>query len=209
MSMEQKLDPTLATYNRVVESYYKTNDNPLYWGDEFLVFNKLVCGKKVIDLGCGVGRDAKFFLRHHYNYLGIDASKGMLGVAKKQVPKAKFKLMSYYSLTFAPRTFDGFWAVASLLHVPKRRVGKVLQSLRTILKDDGVGFISLKKKTSVDEAVVKEGWYGGSERFFAYYTKKEFTRMLEKNGFRVLKAYQKKRPKDARVQWLCYFAKKA
>ena len=207
--MKKKLDPTLATYNRVAESYRKTNDYHLYWQNEFVIFNKFTHGRKVIDIGCGVGRDAKLFLRHHYNYLGTDASKGMLAVARKHAPKGKFILKSYYDLNFTPRTFDGFWAVASLLHVPKRRVGKVLQSLRTILKDDGVGFISLKKKTSVDEAVVKEGRYGGSERFFAYYTKKEFTRMLEKNGFRVVRAYQKKRPKDSRVQWLCYFVKKA
>ena len=68
--------------------------------------------------------------------------------------QAHFVLMDFQYLKFPPRSFDGFWAAASLLHTPKRKIKSVLGNIHKILKPEGVGFISLKRKTSFEEELI-------------------------------------------------------
>jgi SAM-dependent methyltransferase len=60
---------------------------------EFQLYNKLLkkykC-KKILELGCGSGNLASFFLKAGYNYTGLDLFKEMIKIAKKAEPKAKF-----------------------------------------------------------------------------------------------------------------------
>ena len=70
-------------------------------------------------------------------------------------------------------TFDGVWAAASLLHLPKARIHQALQEIRRVLKPDGGFFITVKKgegEALVDNHVGK--------RFFAYYQPQELTQLL-------------------------------
>lgn len=61
------------------------------------------------------------------------------------------------------------WAVASLLHLPKRRLGEALNELRRILRPGGGMFCTVKR--------------GTGERFFSFYEPKEFEAALEAAGF--------------------------
>lgn len=198
----------IRTYNRIAPNYFKRQGTDYkFWLPEFKIFKQNINGKKVVDIGCGVGRDARMFRKYGFDYLGIDASPKMIDVARKQVKAAKFRVMNFYRLNFPADSFDGFWAAASLLHVPKNRVAKVLQQIKRILKNKGVGFISLKQKTVIDEGVIKEQKYGARiARFFAFYRKKEFERVCKTAGFKVLKSYLKKSDGD-RV-WLCFLIQK-
>ena len=54
-----------------------------------------------------------------YDYTGTDISTGLLNEARKKVPGQSFYEMSVYDLDFPEGTFDGFWASAILLHIPK------------------------------------------------------------------------------------------
>lgn len=203
-----KPDRTVQTYDRIAPQFSRTHFYPDFWLPEFRIFQKLVPGKTVIDIGCGAGRDAVLFNKAKFNYTGIDASAGMLTQARKRVPKGKFRLMSFYDLKFRPDSFDGFWTAASILHIPKRRVGKVLRSIRGIVKPHGVGFISIKEKVSLDEGLIREEKWGGIERYFAFYTKKELTDVLTKNGFEIFRSYRKRGKATHGANWLCYFVKK-
>ena len=94
----------------------------------------------------------------------------MLKIAKARVPKAKFKETDFYHFNFPDNYFDGFWASASFLHVPKKHIGRVLQEARRITQKGGVGFIALKKKTTLDEGVISQNKQGVKiKRLFAFY----------------------------------------
>ncbi len=206
MVYEKTNSGTIEAYNKMAKAYSKDRADSLFWLEEFRTFQRLVPGKRVIDIGCGNGRDTPLFIENHFDYTGIDASEGLLAIARKRFKDARFLLMDFYGLDFPLGTFDCFWATASLLHVPKKKISDVLLSIRRIIKGDGVGFISLKEKRSAEEETIKHEKYGGAGRFFAFYTLDEFSDILRKSGFSTLKSHIKP-GRDTR--WLCYFVRKS
>ena len=231
---------TIKTYDTIAKGFSDSHFDPNFWKKEFEIFQKLISGKpphkgapvggispphqdflcggkKIIDIGCGAGRDAILFKKAKFDYTGIDASSKMLKEARKRVPRGKpphqkfwcggtFIVMDFYNLTFPPGTFDGFWASASLLHIPKNKIKKVLQDIAHIIKTDGIGFISLKEKREMDHGIIQENKYGSHiERFFAFYTDTESQKVLRESGFDVIKNHTLK--KDD-TNWICYFVKK-
>lgn len=206
--MKTRPDRTIKTYDRIAPQFSAAHFQPDFWLPEFKMFQKRIRGKRVVDIGCGAGRDAVLFVKARFDYVGIDASRGMLAVARKRVPSGKFLLMNFYDLKFPPRSFDGFWAAASLLHIPKRRLGKVLRTLKNILKPNGVGFISVKEKLLMEEGFIREEKSGGIERYFAFYAQAEFADALRRNGLHVVKSYCRRENDPNRTNWLCYFVKK-
>lgn len=199
-------EKTIATYNKIAEAWNKDHYNPEFWREEFEFFKNLIHGKKVIDIGCGAGRDAVLFVNAGFDYMGIDASAGMLEEARKRISTANFVLMDFNKIDFPDETFDGFWASASLLHSPKDKVGQVLQNIRRVIKSDGIGFISVKEKKLVDEEMVKDEECGNSERYFVFYEMEEFKKILEASGFAVVRADIHRM---GNLNWLCYFVRKS
>ncbi|MFH1704711.1 MAG: class I SAM-dependent methyltransferase [Patescibacteria group bacterium] len=198
---------TIDTYDKIAPGFNKAHFNH-FWIEEFEEYKKLIDGNKVVDIGCGAGRDASIFIGDGFDYTGIDASEGMLKVARGRVPDGTFLLMDFYHLDFAPETFDGFWAAASLLHVPKKEVGEVLTEIKKITKQNGAGFISIKEKTDKNEVIIQENKYGVEiARYFAFYEQDEFKGILERNGFKVIKMSKKQENDERKTVWLCYFVR--
>ncbi len=203
MDIKQK---TAETYNKIASSY-STGHFAHFWIDEFDFYKSIIIGKKVVDLGCGTGRDASVFLENGFDYTGIDASEGMLKVASERVSKGKFQKMDFSKTIFQDGEFDGFWAAACFLHIPKSDIAGVLQEAKRITKDGGVGFISVKEKNGTDEGMVEENKYGGISRYFSFYTQDEFKNLLEQNGFSVVKMSTHSEDDGQKPNWLCYFVK--
>lgn len=197
---------TTETYDKIA-SGYSTGHFTHFWIEEFDFYKSIIDGKKVIDLGCGAGRDAAVFVENDFDYTRIDVSDGMLKVAKERVPKGKFQRMDFSKTTFLNGEFDGFWAAASFLHIPKKMLSGVLQEAKRITKNGGVGFVSVKEKTGMDEGMIDENKYGGISRYFSFYTQDEFKNLLEQNGFSVIKVSTHTENDERKTNWLCYFVK--
>ena len=73
--------------------------------------------RRVVDLGCGAGRDYPAFEERNIDYFGVDASEGMLTVARERFPEASFEAQDLCALDLPERAFDGAFANASLQHV--------------------------------------------------------------------------------------------
>lgn len=197
--------PTIDAYNKIADEYYYRNSVSI-WNKEYeIFFDLLPKGGNVLEVGCGIGRDAEFLVKK-YDYVGIDASEAMLNIAKKKVPSAKFLLQDFFALDFKDNTFDGFWAAAALLHVPKDEINKSLQEIKSVLKPNAIGFISLKEKRMLDEGIIWQEQLG-VERFFAFYTKDEFRKILEANGFEIVEMTKEIENDKDKTVWLCYFVK--
>src|SRR5689334_15154974 len=101
-------------------------------------FIKLLPPKaKIIDIGCGSGRDAKLFTDKGVTVLGIDFSPNLIAIAKNKAPLAEFQLMDIEAMNFPADSFDAAWAGCSLGHIPKKRVSEVIQKIHSFLKDRG------------------------------------------------------------------------
>ena len=99
-------------------------------------------GGSILDAGCGSGRDSLVFCQMGYQVVAFDASKKMVDAARLRASIPVYQ-MSFEDIRFDQK-FDGIWACASLLHVPRKQLGKVLGSLSSLLKSDGFLYASFK-----------------------------------------------------------------
>jgi|SRR3989344_3409872 len=196
---------TVSEYDKMAHIWALTHDTQEFWTPEFEVFENLVsCNSSVVEFGAGGGRDARR-LSQRYRYLGTDISSGLISEAKKINPQLYFRQADLYRLPFINSLFDGFWCSATLLHLPKNRVGEALSEMNRVTKNNGTGFISIKEGQG--ETIVEDQLNGKSfRRFFAYYEQDEFSQILEVNKFKVRDSYMKP---VGRTNWLIYIVEKS
>ena len=99
--------------------------------------------KVLLDAGCGSGRDALAFGRRGYRVDAFDASAGMAARASAVLgwPVRQLRFQDLRSVN----CYDGIWANASLLHVPRRDMDDVLNRLTAALRPSGVLYASFKQ----------------------------------------------------------------
>ncbi len=160
----------------------------------------------MIEIGTGGARDAPLLIQRGYGYVGSDISLGLIRLARKKLPGVQIVHQSVYELDFGSRQFDGFWASAVLLHIPRTRIDEALTRIRTVLRGGGIGFISLKEGNG--EAL--ERWEGADSdvhgRLFVYYSREAFTEILKQNNFEIIDFIY--HPMSEKTTWLCFFVRK-
>jgi len=102
----------------------------------------LTSGARVLDAGCGSGRDAKAFLEMGYQVEAFDASPAMVELAREHTG-LPVQLMTFADVDWKEK-FDGIWCCASLLHVPAVELPGVMRRLADALKPGGVWYVSFK-----------------------------------------------------------------
>ena len=100
-------------------------------------------GGRILDAGCGSGRDSKAFLDRGYYVVSIDASPKMVDATTKLTGQEAFCL-AFQDAAFVDK-FDGVWACASLLHVPLAELNDVLCRLASALRSSGIIYASFKE----------------------------------------------------------------
>lgn len=192
---------TLAFYEKHSQEYYKSTVDvdmrELY--EPFL--SELPSAGRILDAGCGSGRDTKAFLERGYRVVAIDASPKMTQLAAALTGQ-RCEVLRFQEMEFHEE-FDGIWACASLLHVPKSQIPDVMRRFIRALKPGGIFYLSLKEGEG--EQVAEDG------RFFNYYTAESFRRLL--TNFPVLRelAFWKTeeiRSHEYRSLWLNFLLKK-
>ncbi|WP_336797389.1 class I SAM-dependent methyltransferase [Erwinia aphidicola] len=99
-------------------------------------------GARILDAGCGSGRDAKAFSEMGYEVEAFDASAELVELARQHTG-LPVKQMRFEDITEVER-YDGIWCCASLLHVPLAELPGVMAQLAKALKPGGVWYLSFK-----------------------------------------------------------------
>ena len=96
----------------------------------------------ILDLGCGSGRDTKYFLEQGYS---VDATDGSLELCKaaSNYTGIKVKHMYFQELDECEK-YDGIWACASVLHLKKQELPGIFRKMSTATKKNGIIFLSFK-----------------------------------------------------------------
>ena len=176
-------------YNKIAEDYEKVFSKPSEYIGEFLTL--LPKNAKILDVGCGAGRDSGFMFSKGFEVIGIDLSKGMLGLARQRYPKIDFKQQDMRSLNFSPKSFEGIFASCSLIHLPKKDVSSLLRNFHEILKEEGILYLSLQKGKS-EEIFINEPFKPEEKLFLNIISFSEIKELLFKNGFSIIKRYERK-----------------
>ena len=113
----------------------------------------------VLDFGCGSGRDTKVFLDLGFQVDAIDGSEELCKIAS-DFTGIQVKHMLFQELEDENK-YDGIWACASILHLPKDELLLVFNRIATALKEGGILYTCFKKGTF-------EGVRDG--RYFSYFT---------------------------------------
>lgn len=96
----------------------------------------------VLDFGCGSGRDAKAFLDAGFSVEAADGSEELCALASSYIG-IPVKRMLFGELDACER-YDGIWACASILHLPKDELADVIGKIEKALKHSGVLYASFK-----------------------------------------------------------------
>ena len=92
---------------------------------------------KVLDLGCGMGKDVKLFGDLGFEAVGVDGSSGMIAEAKKRYPKQRFLIMDVRNLEFPDGNFNLVWSWSVLTHLEIEDKKRTLFQVYKVLKKGG------------------------------------------------------------------------
>ena len=143
--MDNTIEYYNSNYEQFVSSTISLDASSLH--DYFIMH--LDKGSKILDLGCGTGRDSYVFKGLGYDVVAIDGSQKMCEIASKLIGQ-EVLLVDIRMLDFK-NLFDGIWACASLLHIPFAEMENVYHSLIGALHQ--VGFIYVSYKYGVFEGI--------------------------------------------------------
>ncbi|MBW4648047.1 MAG: class I SAM-dependent methyltransferase [Kastovskya adunca ATA6-11-RM4] len=182
--MEQHEQVTITQYQAEADAFREgTWDHDVSQNRDALVAAMPHNPGKILDLGCGPGRDLVAFKSQGHTAIGLDATPAFVEMAK-QVSGCEVWQQSFFNLDLPPETFDGIFANASLLHVPQADMVKVLKDLWRSLVSQGAIAISICRGNSEGYIVRGSGY-----RFVSGWEYETLSSCLEVAGFEILHHY--------------------
>lgn len=186
---------TLDYYNKNSEEYFNSTLN-VDMTNTYKAFLKLVPkGGKILDLGCGSGRDSMNFMKLGYEVTFVDGAKEL--AKRASVLLGKEVIVSTFEELELKEKFHGIWACASLLHIKREDLKTVLNNLYNNLDDNGVFYMSFKygEKEYVDD----------KNRYFNCFTDESIISFINENTkYNILGLYitEDKLGRVNEVKWL-------
>jgi len=128
------------------------DDVPQAYIDLLDRFIELVGKGRVLDAGCGHGKDVEYFIEHGLRAIGVDAAEGMVEYARKH-KEGEYHRMDVRELSFQSSSFDGVWCNSVLQFLPPTEMEAALAELYRVLCPGGVFYTTFKLG---DKPVVRE-----------------------------------------------------
>jgi SAM-dependent methyltransferase len=150
--------------------------------------------QRILDFGCGPGRDLISFKDRGHLPVGLDGTRSFVELARQQA-NVEVLHQDFLHLDLPNAYFDGVFANATLFHIPTSDLARVLGELRTCLRPGGVLFASNPRGDN------SEGCKG--ERYCVYHDLPRWTSFVQNAGFDPIRHYYRPegRPR-AEQPWL-------
>lgn len=149
-----------------------------------LLFKTFKKNSKLLEIGCGSGRDASFMTKKNYDLIGIDGSKNMIDEAKKIHPELSNKLFHKTlpnDLQFDIK-FDGIYSIATLMHLSKGDLEKTILKIYDLLNPTGKFLMSI----SLFRDDINENGFDENGRYFLILSFEEWINIFQNTGFKIL-----------------------
>ena len=135
---------------------------------------------RLLDVGCGPGRDLVTFTMLGHHATGIEGAAQLAAMARTH-SGCEVLQQNFLNLDLPEAHFDGVFANAVLFHVPAQALPGVLRALYGALKPGGVLFSSNPRGDG------QEGWNG--ERYGSYHDLQGWQGFMSAAGFVELAHY--------------------
>ena len=169
------IDKNVDYYNRNADSFFEGSINADMSVVRARFLSYVPAGGRILDAGCGSGRDSKVFMEAGYDVVSFDASEEMCKRASEYIGR-EVKNMRFEEMSFA-NEFDGIWACASLLHVAFEKLPEIVKKLHEALRTNGAVYASFK---------YGEGTKIRGDRVFSDFTEESIIPLFENAGFKIV-----------------------
>ncbi len=155
---------------------------------------------KILDIGCGPGFFLKVAKDNKWDEYGVELSKWAcdygkntgVNIINKRLERAKFNDKFFDVITL--------WDVIEHVEYPS----SLLLEINRILKNDGIIVLNTPNIGSIFAKIMGKRWWNLIGMHIYYFDKKTIRKILEKNGFKIIKIKSYSRiitPRYA-VEWL-------
>ncbi|MEH3124925.1 class I SAM-dependent methyltransferase [Agrobacterium cavarae] len=142
--MTARDDDTIGFYAREVAAYTTRGVDASPRLQAFLA--ALPPGGRILELGCGAGQDSEAMLALGFDVHPTDGTPEMARAAAERLGVATSTLL--FEDIAEQNAYDGIWANACLLHVPRATLPSIIARIHAALKDEGVFYASYKAGTA-------------------------------------------------------------
>jgi SAM-dependent methyltransferase len=173
---------TLESYSERAEDFWRgTRDHDVSQNiDALLSHIEGAPPLRILDFGCGPGRDLKAFSERGHTAIGLDGAASFAQMARDYSGCDVWQ-QNFLALDLPDNAFDGVFANATLFHIPKQELPRVLSELHACLKPGGVLFSSNPRGDN------EEGWSRG--RYGVYHDLDAWRRFVSAAGFTEITHY--------------------
>ena len=189
---------TRDTYDQVATEFAARNAIPWPELDRMMAafLGRLPERPRVVDAGCGPGRDTRLLRGRGARAIGIDLSFGML----REQSLARAVQGDMRALPVRDRAVDAVWCQAAMLHVPRPDVPRVLGEFARVTRPSGVLHLGVSEGDG-------EGWehgaYGSNHsRWFVHHRLEPLRALLAEAGWTIVDTQRLQHVRD----WLCLLA---
>jgi SAM-dependent methyltransferase len=175
-------DRTIADYERRAQSFWEgTKDHDV--SQNYAALLDAIEGDppyRILDIGCGPGRDLHYFRSLGHEPVGLDGSPSFVAMARDYAG-CEVLQQDFLAMALPAASFHGVFANATLFHVPTRDLPRVLGELHAALRPRGVLFASNPRGNN------EEGWQGG--RYCCFHDLDAWRRYVTAAGFTEIQHY--------------------
>ena len=158
---------------------------------------------RVLEIGCGDGRDAKEIIKHVSWYKGVDVSEELVKLARDYVPEADFEVADAVTYHY-PKDIDVVLAFASFLHLDRDECAAVFKKLHKALNKDGVIYLSLKWAEAYKMETNTDRF---GERQYYFYNEQVIKEIVG-DLFTIEKSWKEHLPSANHTEWIEVILKK-
>jgi SAM-dependent methyltransferase len=186
---------TIAHYDRLAEAYWDgTRDHNV--NQNYAALLDAIEGDhppySILDLGCGPGRDLRYFRSLGHDAVGLDGSKELAAMARSY-SGCEVLEQDFLAMELPESRFDGVFANASLFHVPSQELPRVLVELSETLRPRGVLFCSNPRGNN------EEGLSG--DRYSCFFDHDTWCNYVTAAGFFRVRHYYRPPGLPRHLQW--------
>ena len=136
---------TIAYYNTHAQAFNENTQAISFAACQQRFLQHLPVSARILDFGCGSGRDTKVFSAQGFQVAALDGSAELCRLAEKYtgIPVQQMLFQDFQ----ARDEYHGIWACASLLHLTREELIPVLKNLTSALKPAGILYMSFKYGT--------------------------------------------------------------